>query len=97
MKTKLSETKHHVLLQIDPFDTSPDEPDDYVNDYIRVSKRRRLGDDTKWEPANINWSALGASLPELAEKFAEGLAHAVKEAHMMDERLDEEVDHELST
>jgi hypothetical protein len=89
MKTKLTETKHQILLLIDPFAAEADEPQDYVNDYIRVSKRKRFGSDG-WSPAEINWSAVGATTPERADLMAAGLVIAVVEARMMDERLEVE-------
>ena len=94
MRTELFETAHSVRLVIDPFD-KPRESAYHVKDYITVTKAKKFGSN-EWSPAVINWSALGSVSLEKTKLFTEGLAHAMKEARMMDERLDsEEVAHDL--
>lgn len=84
MKTKLTKTEFQILLVIDPFGGNPDDPEGYVRDYIRISKSKKYGGEG-WSPAEINWSAIGATTRAKANAMGAGLRYAAAMATMMDE------------
>lgn len=69
-------------IEIDPF-ADPGTADVHFRSRIVVSKLRSLGTGD-WGPANINWSALGTVTVAEAERFTDGLSHAVRVAKDLD-------------
>jgi hypothetical protein len=72
MKTRARVGDASQRMEIDPF---ADEGETAFRSFITVYQYLNIGDFT-WSVADINWAAIGDTLPEGAKKFAEALVFA---------------------
>lgn len=71
----------YVSVNIDPFAKRDSED---VSECVSVSKSASLDSPATWDPAQINWSAVGAKCPSDAAKFGQALLKAAEIARSLD-------------
>lgn len=68
----------HINIEINPFE-------DNRHYTISVYKQTSYSRQPTWEPAQVNWLALGSQPVETTCTFVAGLAKAIEEAHRLDQ------------